>query len=1612
MSDDIEGNAKIHFKGLKDFMPGDTKPLTYEGKIAGIRVKCVNSSDAANGGYVDLIGPKALWYAHDMRAGNWFGRSVLLGAQSTYEELNQKDGARDSRFHWYYRHAFRGPSVRYPTQAFVKPGADGALTYLDGRDIAVEIATLGKNGQAMILPNMRDNNGEQMFTVEWPQQATSSGMDIREYCQDLTAETWNGMEIPDEIISADGTGALAGRRVPERGFYASREDDLNEIIDWFVIQWLQPIAILNYGRDRGQFELMIGEIAPAQEAPADNKEGEPQPAKDPLADWLGGGQDEQGGNDRPFNDGPDDDKPKPGQQFSTATAKRIKMWQPNLADDELAMIRGETVISRKGRVQMSVAVKLSDGKFNIPIAGQSMLDPIAKIAATRGMFLSNELKNKLLRLAKKNPEPNEFLRAAARLIQQIQPRLAALVRDSIIASWIMGAKRGSLHLPKDVQADLEAAGTSHTTPLLESLKESGAIENRVPSVRTAFYHPGEVPTVNFPGIDEAFADLQSRHILEAADFYKLGDQARAAAFTVSHVNGIDTLETIRDRLAEAVSQGTTQEHFADAIGDAMDASPLGESHLETVFRNNVQSAASAGQETVINDPLVIDAFPYAIYEGIEDTRQRETHQEMMHQGFVVDGTPTNIYRSDDPIWDKWTPPNGHRCRCGKTFITLRQAARLGVPEAKRWLETGTKPVNPWFTKTTLEPDPGFAHRPSVGGSAVGLSRPTCGHDLRSPKTMILSGRLFKRGDAIPTAVLDDLAVVKYFGRVQLSTLHAPPGGITVDGTEYKGGMFIPGSAQGSAKKSAGEAVKRIKNEWDGARFSRSNKADKAAVLKELGYSKEDADDITKAIDGADEMQQHDLFEDAFHSAPIHHIADAELSDGDTDEDLTADKLNAWWSQSPDHFLDQLESRLEAEGVKSLKITSIASEAADLVEAGEADKAAEVIGKALPPKTKKEAAKEEPKAEEIEDEFTPPKPIDVDGLQFIPHPHSRYDRDEYRTVMADARRLDSHWSKDDQNYLPEDRPGSSEINGRREDFEHFLTKGKPIEQPHVVVDSKGDLSFDDGRHRTRVLMNRGQQIIPLTVHKDSADRVEELVGAGPKKKPTADAPLRQEGLFTREDLSGVPQLFDTGREFVDPKKSSTKSPEATPSTLEKIEDDLKARDSAATVLPGQKTIEEEPIEELPTPEQINEEAKTYADVDKKFSDSQLANMRRPVHELTEPEFLESKRLNGWRQAERNVIGFRKRLEELDKAPRTKTSTKEETLASLEYWEKQAKQLRESSGASDVGDRDREYHRGQYRDAVKQAISKGLLTDSKIIDQYPEFRKARDARERYEKGRHTSFANKSIAVDHSTRDARGYKAKRQDGKPMTPDVAKYFDDSVNEVEKVLGPLGDLFRHTDVTLAHTNGKHPFLSTAGGLYHPSEKTITAGISVGGKGGFPVKAFAHELGHWLDDEAGVASGKNTSVMHFTYGNHAKGKRIDSSKVSEANERLNSGHPEYTGLFDTARRKINDMREVVRLTKSKYDDAKDDADKVKIEKAKVTLGPYWRTNSEIWARLFEQYIADELGNDSKLVSAEHDYHTTPGWWTKEDFAGMKPLVKIEIERRLAALRAAAEKAKG
>lgn len=240
--------------------------------------------------------------------------------------------------------------------------------------------------------------------------------------------------------------------------------------------------------------------------------------------------------------------------------------------------------------------------------------------------------------------------------------------------------------------------------------------------------------IHFPIIDEAVKNLAERNVMTRDRYDALESAARAKAFTVANVSADETLTKIRDSLAENVKEGADYETWRKKVmEDVEQGTFMSEAHQETVFRTNVQTAFSDGQESILQHPLVRSAFPYRARHAIHDERVRENHLALETLG--IDGT--NIYRADDPVWQLFRAPWDYNDRCSDIAMTVRHAAEKGIKEAQDWLESGVEPTDKAFvTMPDFQPPSGFQRSVSAMPLSIQLSMQsiaTFSHDVSGEK---------------------------------------------------------------------------------------------------------------------------------------------------------------------------------------------------------------------------------------------------------------------------------------------------------------------------------------------------------------------------------------------------------------------------------------------------------------------------------------------------------------------------------------------------------------------------------------------------------------------------------------------------------------------------------------------------------------------------------------------------------------------------------------------------------------------------------------------------------------------------------------------------------------
>lgn len=232
----------LQFDKLKFLHPHNTRVVTRKGNYIGMEVtRCGFGNDSKT---VYVGRPKSFWTIHARDSHIWYGRSRLRGAFLAWNEIWSDHGFRDQRRVWFYKNAYAGPKIGYP------PGSTASEVEgdppLDHRTIAQEMADKMVSGTGVTYPVVGAGTQQGGWIIEDPRPIPIPE-GLLEYGDQLRDEIWEGMGIPPEVARAEGTGAFAGRRVPQQAFYSVLQEILQDIITDFDEQILMPMVRMNFG---------------------------------------------------------------------------------------------------------------------------------------------------------------------------------------------------------------------------------------------------------------------------------------------------------------------------------------------------------------------------------------------------------------------------------------------------------------------------------------------------------------------------------------------------------------------------------------------------------------------------------------------------------------------------------------------------------------------------------------------------------------------------------------------------------------------------------------------------------------------------------------------------------------------------------------------------------------------------------------------------------------------------------------------------------------------------------------------------------------------------------------------------------------------------------------------------------------------------------------------------------------------------------------------------------------------------------------------------------------------------------------------------------------------
>lgn len=201
--------------------------------------------------------------------------------------------------------------------------------------------------------------------------------------------------------------------------------------------------------------------------------------------------------------------------------------------------------------------------------------------------------------------------------------------------------------------------------------------------------------------EEAVNYFKDKIPLKPSEFYKLSEEYKALAFTVSGYTSAQVINKFYDELLKAIESGTTMRDFKNNMNEFLQTKGyegITNFQADNIFRTNMQTAYQVGHYQQMTSPEVMKLRPYWQYDAVNDRHTRPSH-------LAMDG---RVFRADDPIWDVWYPPNGFRCRCGVKTLSERQVKERGLTverEVPRAAELGSRYV-------PIYPDPNFSTNPA------------------------------------------------------------------------------------------------------------------------------------------------------------------------------------------------------------------------------------------------------------------------------------------------------------------------------------------------------------------------------------------------------------------------------------------------------------------------------------------------------------------------------------------------------------------------------------------------------------------------------------------------------------------------------------------------------------------------------------------------------------------------------------------------------------------------------------------------------------------------------------------------------------------------------------
>ena len=153
----------------------------------------------------------------------------------------------------------------------------------------------------------------------------------------------------------------------------------------------------------------------------------------------------------------------------------------------------------------------------------------------------------------------------------------------------------------------------------------------------------------------------------------------AKAFSVAGAYKDDLLTDFRAAVDKAITEGTTLETFRKDFDNIVETHGWNYNgsrnwRSEIIYSTNIRTSYAAGRWEQLQEPAVVEAYPYLEYRHGNSVHPRPPH--LAWNGITLP--------RDDPWWSTHYPPNGWGCKCTVLASTRRdqkKAAASGKAEA-------------------------------------------------------------------------------------------------------------------------------------------------------------------------------------------------------------------------------------------------------------------------------------------------------------------------------------------------------------------------------------------------------------------------------------------------------------------------------------------------------------------------------------------------------------------------------------------------------------------------------------------------------------------------------------------------------------------------------------------------------------------------------------------------------------------------------------------------------------------------------------------------------------------------------------------------------------------